>query len=572
MSTTRKVGGGAMPAIIVIGDDTNNMLQGDSGADTLNGRGGDDTLNGRTGNDILNGGAGADSAYFYGYWGEYTITRDAATGRYTVVGPDGTDTVIGVEYFSMNDWGGPVVEKQAGATVFASGAAGGPVQGGNGDDSLLADAAGDLRFIGGRGNDHISGGKGGGFTGTAVYSGPASDYTVTRDSRGYLIVEDSVPGRDGRDTMTSVVTALEFADGTLATVPTLPAGTPGDDVMLGSLFDDYLSGTGGNDQIDGSTGIDAAGYTGRWAEYDITFDSASGLYTVVDKVPGRDGTDQLVRVEMLSFFDARVPIGPSTGGLALTAASGSLAGGDANDSLSLYVSKGGSPAPITFIGNGGNDALDGAASPAATAAYRGVWADNVISLDPQTDQYVITDKVSGRDGTDYLRGIDFLKFADVTLPFSVSPGGQALAGTERANTLTGGDGNDSLNGAGGNDTLNGGGGIDALIGGSGNDRLDGGAGDDWLNGGDGNDVLIGRGGSDTAVFRGLRADYQVSFDAAAGTYRVSDGVAGRDGIDTVHSTEWLQFADSAVAIASAVTATGLVGMVSGIDAGTAGLG
>lgn len=563
MSTTRKVGGGVTPSIVVIGDDTNDTLQGGPNADTLNGRGGDDHLFGNGGNDTLSGGSGNDVAHFYGYWGEYVITRDAS-GRYIVAGPWGTTTVTGVEQFSFYDSLVPATQKQAGVVLFTSGN-GGDLLGGPGDDSLHGNDYEPTRFIGGSGNDAIYSSKAA--ASSAVFTGPLSDYTLTRDAAtGQVTVTDKVSGRDGRDTVRGAISTLEFADGA---VPIMAQGgtTGGDDALVGTVFDDTLEGWLGNDQINGERGVDAAQLTGRLAEYDVTFDAVTGRYTVTDKVADRDGTDVLSNVELLWFADAKAPIAPSTGGLVLSASSGSLVGSANSDSLFLYTSKGG---PIEFIGHGGNDALDGSGSPSATAVYSGAWADYTISFDESSSQYLLTDKVSGRDGTDYLRNIDLLKFADVTLPIATSTGGQSLTGTDRANTLTGGAGNDSLSGLAGNDTLNGGNGVDVLLGGAGNDRLDAGNGNDWLNGGSGNDVLIGRAGTDTAVFRGLRAEYQVSFDAAAGTYRVSDGVADRDGVDTVHSTEWLQFADGTVEIASAVTPT-LVGTAGSASANAGGL-
>jgi len=561
MSTTRKVGGGVTPSIVVIGDDTNDYLKGGANADTLNGRGGDDHLYGYSGNDTLNGGAGIDVAHFDGYWGQYTITRDAS-GRYVVAGLDGTDTVTGVERFAFYDAVVPAGEKQAGVVLYASGDVGDLV-GGPGDDSLSSNTNALVRFVGGGGNDAIYSGKGGG---SAVFTGPLSDYTLTRDSTtGQVTVTDQVAGRDGRDTVSGSIATLTFADGS---VPIHSQGydTGGDDVLVGTVFNDSLTGGYGNDQIDGVDGTDTARFMGRLAEYDIAFDATTGRYTVTDKVAGRDGVDVLSNIEQLAFYDATSPIGPSTGGAVLGSYGGSLVGTAHSDSLTLYVSKSGSSGAIDFTGGGGNDVLDGGASPAATAIYSGAWADYVISFDETISQYTVRDKVSGRDGTDFLRNIDQLEFSDVTLPVTASAGGQTLVGTDRANTLTGGSGNDSLSGLAGNDTLNGGNGIDVLLGGAGNDRLDAGNGDDWLNGGSGNDVLIGRAGSDTAVFRGARAEYAVSFDAGAGTYRVTDSVADRDGIDTVHSSEWLQFADGTVAIASAVTLVGTV------DAGASGLG
>lgn len=80
-----------------------------------------------------------------------------------------------------------------------------------------------------------------------------------------------------------------------------------------------------------------------------------------------------------------------------------------------------------------------------------------------------------------------------------------ITGTERQDSLEGGDGNDWINALGGDDTLGGG---------AGDDTLDGGAGDDQLTGGTGNDSLTGGDGSDTfLVYDGFGSDTIVGGEA-----------------------------------------------------------
>src|SRR6185295_13687922 len=62
--------------------------------------GGNDTLYGHGASDSLDGGKGIDSARFYGARASYTITRN---GTVTVTGPDGTDTLTGVEKAVFDD-------------------------------------------------------------------------------------------------------------------------------------------------------------------------------------------------------------------------------------------------------------------------------------------------------------------------------------------------------------------------------------------------------------------------------------------------------------------------------------
>lgn len=82
-----------------------------------------------------------------------------------------------------------------------------------------------------------------------------------------------------------------------------------------------------------------------------------------------------------------------------------------------------------------------------------------------------------------------------------------------------------------------------LTGNSLGNALRGSTGDDRLTGGGGNDRLEGGTGNDTAVFSGAFADYVIGYNSAAGSFTVTDKVAGRDGIDTLVGIETLSFKD-----------------------------
>jgi ELWxxDGT repeat protein len=85
------------------------------------------------------------------------------------------------------------------------------IDGGGGDD-VLAGKGGDDIFTGGGGNDTIDGGAG---HDTIVYSGNITDYVVTTDPSGNLVVADQrVNAPDGTDTLMSVET-LQFNNGSI---------------------------------------------------------------------------------------------------------------------------------------------------------------------------------------------------------------------------------------------------------------------------------------------------------------------------------------------------------------------
>ena len=86
------------------------------------------------------------------------------------------------------------------------------------------------------------------------------------------------------------------------------------------------------------------------------------------------------------------------------------------------------------------------------------------------------------------------------------------------------------------------GGANRLTGGDGKDVLKGQGGDDVLTGGRGDDSLSGGGGAnDVAVMSGVQSDYTVTAQGAAGSYRITDTVADRDGVDSLSLVEWVRF-------------------------------
>ena len=165
-------------------------------------------------------------------------------------------------------------------------------------------------------------------------------------------------------------------------------------------------------------------------------------------------------------------------------------------------------------GNGGNDQIEGGAG-SDTAVFSGNRAQYTVTVGTEVVDGVtyglIT--VAGPDGTDTLRNVEFLQFADETIAAPALTAGIRLEGDAAANILNGTSFADWLFGADGIDTLNGGDGNDRLAGGRGNDTLNGGA------------------GADEADFSG--ANGAVSVNLGAGT---AIGV-GADGTDTLNSIE-----------------------------------
>ena len=71
------------------GDDN---ITGTGGNDIVHALDGNDSITGGGGDDTIDGGPGSDTAVFSGYYASYSVSWDGSTA--TVVGPDGTDTIM----------------------------------------------------------------------------------------------------------------------------------------------------------------------------------------------------------------------------------------------------------------------------------------------------------------------------------------------------------------------------------------------------------------------------------------------------------------------------------------------
>ncbi|HEY0052911.1 MAG TPA: M57 family metalloprotease, partial [Caulobacteraceae bacterium] len=220
---------------------------GGSGHDTIRGNLGANRLTGGVGDDFIDGGLGVDVAVFSGLRSAYTITWNGQTA--TVVGPDGTDTVINVESFQFAD---QAVASQAtgGLTVFGDltnnsidGTAFADVIGGVGGADVLSGLGGADTLDGGSGNDVLNGGDG-----DDILTGGYGD--------------DTLNGGNGAGDVADYGTALSGVTVSLTAVGAQATGGAGDDVLSGieglngSAFNDVLTGDGGANILRGGGGID----------------------------------------------------------------------------------------------------------------------------------------------------------------------------------------------------------------------------------------------------------------------------------------------------------------------------
>ena len=426
-----------------IGSLADGYLSGSANADGLVGRGGNDTLAGSGGHDVLIGGAGNDVLY-------------GGTGNDQLVGGTGNDHMDG-------QWGN------------------------------------DTYFWGkGQGNDSIQDGffDAGGSNIVVLRGLTPSEVSVSLvNEDDYRAVKFTIKETGETlvfnnshyyywNTQSSAGATFTFADGTRwdmkeAIRQTLPLGTDGNDVLVGTQYDDIsnrLNGGAGDDIIVGRDGSDV--------------------------MEGGAGNDILYGNAELRSYDSYTgaPVTPYW----LAAAS------DGDSDVYIFGRDDGQDTIIDIDYSANTDTLRFKPDVSATDLTLAQRGNNlVVQINGTTDSVTIKDFFKPNyywwyaQNTDFINAIEAFEFSDsATWSFEQikeaswkgTDADDRFVGDRRNNGIGGGLGNDVLYGLEGNDTLSGGEGDDVLDGGTGNDTLDGGAGNDALYAGLGEDtILFGRG-------------------------------------------------------------------------------
>ncbi|MER7609313.1 calcium-binding protein [Nocardioides sp. NPDC127503] len=337
------------------------------------------------------------------------------------------------------------------------------------------------------------------------------------------VAPDCVPGEQGsltggdvgdRLTLAGLSEPVTYTLGEAAlTTPTktiaMPAvkglalvGTRFDDILSGDAEDNTIDGGSGNDVIRGGAGQDTASYESARA----------GVTASVTKATGGGGSDTMADIE-------------------------NLTGSRYRDNLT-----GDAPANV-LRGGDGDDLLSGGVG--ANVISGGVGNDTVVS--GSGDESLACD--TGTDTVSYAAAGSSIKFTDASphSAFNVTGGGgndrafscenvtgssfnDHITGNGGSNALSGGGGSDTINGGGGNDTVSGGDGNDTLYGSTGNDRVLGGTGNDNLRGNADNDAVDGGSGTDTVLYDYATGRVTASMSRATGAGVGSDTVAGVENI------------------------------------------
>jgi Ca2+-binding RTX toxin-like protein len=425
-----------------------DALTGGEGNDTLIGQGGDDRLYGKIGSDDLFGGSGND-LLDGGDWNDrawYSDAPSAVVVDLRRAGPQdtsgaGIDTLVSIENLAGSAFGDILM----GDDNFND------IRGGAGDDTIFGNGTQDLLY-GEAGNDILFGGDG-----DDHLTGDVNDYST--------YYNDMLFGEAGNDLLN---------------------GWLGNDRLYGGDGDDVMYEAGGDDTIDGGSGIDEIQYWG-----------GSGPVTVDLSITGPQNTGQ--GVDTITNVENVTGTG---GGDTLTGTDGDnrLNGWWGNDTL---YGAGGND---RLLGDTGDDRLDGGAG-SDTADYSSVNSAVTVNLASGGAQ----DTMGG--------GVDTLISIENVLGTGSN---DTLYGSTAANVMDGGWGDDQIRGQGGDDTLYGSVGNDTLLGGNGNDFMDGGD------------------GVDTASYSGASAGVTVNL-SVAGPQNTGQG------IDTLVSIENLigaAFADT----------------------------
>jgi Ca2+-binding RTX toxin-like protein len=267
------------------------VVTGTAGNDTLSGSAAYDAL-GNPITDAVDGLAGIDSFVLTGALASYSLAIDA-NGNLVVGGPDGTDTLTGIELLQATDGVYPVgslvgfsqpsltgltvsTSASTGADYLVGGIMGDAIGGGAGNDTIAGLLGNDTLF-GNAGNDVLLGGDGAdqleGGAGNDLMFGGAGDDLLRGDVID-VVGNDTLLGEDGNDWLDAGA-GNDWLDGGV-----------GNDTLYGGLGGDVLRGGGGDDVLFGDV------YSDR--SHEISVNAADTTTVYEDVLLGGAGSDTLV--------------------------------------------------------------------------------------------------------------------------------------------------------------------------------------------------------------------------------------------------------------------------------------
>ncbi len=520
----------------LIGSNFADVLRGSIGAETLRGGSGDDVLHGSTGADVLDGSADIDTV-------DYSLSASAVTsyldGTVGAGGQAAGDDLSNIERLL----GSAFNDSLNGSAIV-------DVLEGNGGDDTLSGGDGTDNLLGGVGNDLLDGG-----TGADVLSGGTGTDTATYASSTAAVILDLLSGAGSAgDALGDTYSSIEVVIGSNHNDSL--AGSAGDEQLFGSNGDDVLIGRGGADMLDGGSGVDTADYSSSSLAVTIALTGAAGTtgdatgdqLVNIERLIGSDFDDDLSGSTSADYIQ---------GGLGADTLRGSagddvLFGNDGNDTFI-----GGSGADRIEGGTGTNTADYSSASSGIAIGYDGIVGSAGEAVGDQlfNVQHIIgtsfadsifgntnsslTELGAGNDvfytstGAESVNGGAGLDTADysfatnsvqISLDGSAGSGGFAAGDTlVLVEKIVGSAFDDILSGFSSNDILEGGSGNDSLSGAGGDDQLFGNDGNDLFTGDLGTDVLDGGTGFDTIDYSVASTGITAYFDGTSSSGDIADG-------------------------------------------------
>jgi Ca2+-binding RTX toxin-like protein len=569
---------GSNASDVVTGSAFNDVLWGLGGNDVINGGDGDDVIEGDgayTIADALAASGSAISAFSgtvsdksglqltsMGVAGTQSIWRirnatdlpmivvlqsassgNGSQGPITITIPAHSEALVPSSNLSTHklSLNGKMIEtKAAGSQTFNTSATFGitvdgddTLSGGNGNDTLRGHGGNDT-LNGGDGKDSLDGGIGNdvlvGGAGADILNGgdgnDTADYSTSRAAITINLVDGLGVGGDAQgDVLTNIENLIgsDFNDVLTGNgVINVIDGGNGDDIITGGSNDDKLLGGAGNDT-----------FVVEWSNSGDSYDGGDGIDTFSADIPVLGAYAQEIDLALGTnnwgdkFVNVENLIGGANNDKSWgTAGANSFWGRGGNDLLDgragndkLY----GEDGVDTLIGGEGADLLDGGAG-VDTASYAASLVGVNVNLftglgvggDAQGDVLTNIENVIGSALNDTIvsnatanvlaagAGVDTLSYANSNVAVTANltlnsflggfaegdiiSGFENLSGSAFDDLLTGDAQVNILDGGNGADRLWGMAGEDTLNGGFGNDRLNGGVGADKINGGDGVDV------------------------------------------------------------------------------------
>jgi len=503
------------------GNNLNNMLTGNAGNNVLDGGAGTDTVNfanatagvlanlaagtatgfgtdtllnienllgsafddhfiGDSGNNSLDGGPGMDTVSYVNAIAAVTANlatgiaigfgNDALLNIENLLGSSYNDNFTGSVANNVFDGGaGYDIVSYANATVGVTANLATGIANGFGVDTLLNIE----HLIGSAFNDIITGTS----VGNYISGGMGMDTMSYANATGPVYVNLAL----------TAVQANGYGADTLLSIENL----------IGSAYNDGFTGTNGNNVFDGGNGLDTVVYANATAA--VTVDLAAGTASGF-------GNDTLISIEHLIGSDHNDVLTGTSGNNYLNGGAGYDAVSYANATVGITI----------------NLAL-------STAQNTGFGTDTLLNVEHLTGS-AYDDLVLGTRGTNYINGnggFDTVQYinvgganVDLALTVAQNTGGGGVDTLRNIEGLIGTNYNDTLKGDAGNNRLDGYAGNDSLIGNGGDDLLRGGGGNDTLTGGTGLDIFR----FDVAPNAATNLDTITDFNAADDTIELENAV------------------------------------------------